>query len=186
MKILMVASEATPFSKTGGLADVLGGLPAAIAARGEQVAVVTPAYRQNQYPNPPREAYRNLWIPLGPGYSVDIYEVAEREVNFYFVHCPPLYDRGGIYGFADDHIRFGVLCMAALGVARHLFPANIVQAHDWQAALLPVYLREHFFADPTFAGVKVLFTIHNLVYQGIFSPEALTRARALRLALPSR
>jgi len=175
MKILMVASEATPFSKTGGLADVLGGLPAALAARGEQVAVVTPAYRQNQYPNLPHEAYRNLWIPLGPGYSVDIYEVAERNVNVYFVHCPPLYDRDGIYGFADDHIRFGVLCMAALGVARHLFPADIIHAHDWQAALLPVYLREHFFADPTFAGVKVLFTIHNLGYQGIFPPEALAQ-----------
>ena len=55
------------------LADVLGGLPAALAARGEQVAVVTPAYRQNQYPIPPREAYRNLWIPLGTGYAVDVY-----------------------------------------------------------------------------------------------------------------
>jgi starch synthase len=175
MKVLMVASEATPFSKTGGLADVLGGLPAALAARGEQVAVVTPAYRQNQYPNPPRESYRNLWISLGPGFAVDIYETEERNVTFYFVHCPPLYDRDRIYGFVDDHIRFGVLCMAALGVARHLFPANIIHAHDWQAALLPVYLREHFFADPTFAGVKVLFTIHNLGYQGIFPPEALAQ-----------
>jgi starch synthase len=175
MKILMVASEATPFSKTGGLADVLGGLPAALAARGEQVAVVTPAYRQNRYPNPPREAYRNLWIPLGTGHAVDVYAAEERNVTFYFVHCPPLYDRDGIYGFADDHIRFGVLCMAGLGVARHLFPPNIIHAHDWQAALLPVYIREHFSADPTFTGVKLLFTIHNLGYQGIFPPEALAQ-----------
>jgi starch synthase len=179
MNILMVASEATPFSKTGGLADVMGGLPAALAARGESVAVVTPAYRQNQYPSPPREVYRNLWIPLGRGYSVDIWELTERGVNFYFVHCPPLFDRDGIYGsaagdFADNHIRFGVLSMAALGVARHLFTANVIHAHDWQTGLLPVYLREHFNADPTFTGVKVLFTIHNLGYQGIFPPEALT------------
>src|SRR5260221_13706195 len=97
MKILMVASEATPFSKTGGLADVIGGLPAALAARGEQGGVVTPAHRQNQYPSPPREAYRNLWIPLGPGYSADVWELTERNVTFYFVHGPPLYDRGGIY-----------------------------------------------------------------------------------------
>jgi len=175
MNILMVASEATPFSKTGGLADVIGGLPAALAARGERVAVVTPAYRQNQYPNLPREAYRSLWIPLGPGYAVDIYEIEERNVKFYFVHCPPLYDRDGIYGFADDHIRFSVLSMAALGVSRHLFPANIIHAHDWQTALVPVYVREHFFADPTFAGAKILFTIHNLGYQGIFPPEALAQ-----------
>ncbi len=179
MNILMVASEATPFSKTGGLADVLGGLPAALAARGEQVAVVTPAYRQNQYPDPPREVYRNLWIPLGPGYSVDVWELTERNVNFYFVHCPPLFDRDGIYGsagadFPDNHIRYGVLSMAALGVARHLFPANIIHAHDWQTGLLPVYLREHFSAHPSFAGVKVLFTIHNLGYQGIFPPGVMS------------
>ena len=67
----MVASEAAPFAKTGGLADVLGALPAALAERGEQVAVVLPAYRENHYPHPTREAYRNLWIPVGPGFSVD-------------------------------------------------------------------------------------------------------------------
>jgi len=180
MSILMVASEATPFSKTGGLADVMGGLPAALAARGERVAVVTPAYRQNQYPSPPREAYRNLWIPLGPGYSVDVWELTERSVTFYFVHCPPLYDRDGIYGsgagdFPDNNIRYGVLSMAALGVARHLFPANIIHTHDWQTGLVPVYIREHFFGDPTFFGVKVLFTIHNLGYQGLFPPSAISQ-----------
>ena len=71
----MVASEAAPFAKTGGLADVLGALPAALAERGEQVAVVLPAYRQNFYPQPTREAYRNLWVPVGPGFSVDIQQL---------------------------------------------------------------------------------------------------------------
>src|SRR5260221_635778 len=110
MSILMVASEATPFSKTGGVADVIGGLSAALTARGEGVGVVPPAYRQNQYPSPPREAYGNLGIPLGPGYSVDVWELTERDVPFFFVHCPPLYDRDGIYGttpggdFPDNHI----------------------------------------------------------------------------------
>jgi starch synthase len=178
MNILMVASEATPFSKTGGLADVMGGLPAALAARGENVAVVTPAYRQNVYPRPPREVYRNLRIPLGAGYSVDVWELTERNVHFFFVHCAPLFDRDGIYGsaagdFADNHIRYAVLSMAALGVARHLFPADVMHAHDWQTGLLPVYLREHFDTDPTFTGVKLLFTIHNLGYQGIFPAEVL-------------
>ena len=74
MKILMVASEATPFVKTGGLADVLGALPEALTERGEQVAVVLPAYRENRYPHPTREAYRNLWIPIGPGYQVPFSE----------------------------------------------------------------------------------------------------------------
>src|SRR5579872_3431421 len=183
MNILMVASEATPFAKTGGLADVVGALPAALQAQGEQTVVVIPAYRQNQYSNEPRIAYRALWVPIGPGYLVDIYETTERDVRFYFVDCPPLFDRDGIYGaagsdYADNHLRSAVLSMAALGVARHLFRPQIIHVHDWQAALTPVYLHLHFAGDPTFSGVKTLFTIHNLGYQGIFGPEAV---RALGL-----
>ncbi|HEV2691148.1 MAG TPA: glycogen synthase GlgA [Bryobacteraceae bacterium] len=177
MNILMVASEATPFAKTGGLADVLGGLPAALAAHGEHVAVVMPAYRANVYPDAPREAYRNLGIPLGPGLSVDINQTIDRGVTFYFIHCPPLFDRAGIYGegwdYADNYLRFAVLSMAALGVSRYLFRPDIIHTHDWQAGLVPVYIREHFDLDPTFSGVKVLFTIHNAGYQGIFGPEIL-------------
>jgi starch synthase len=177
MNILMVASEATPFAKTGGLADVLGALPAALQARGEQTAVVLPAYRQNQYPNEPRVAYRGLWVPIGSGYVVDIYQTTERGVSFYFVDCPPLFDREGIYGaggadYPDNYIRFAVLSMASVGVARYLFRPQIIHVHDWQAALAPVYIRQHFGGDPTFSGVKILFTIHNLGYQGIFGPEA--------------
>src|SRR5579871_2495752 len=126
MNILMVASEATPFAKTGGLADVLGALPAALTERGEQVAVVLPAYRENVYPYPRREAYRNLWIPIGPGYMVDIQQTIDRNVTYFFVECPALYDRPGIYGtaagdFPDNHVRFAVLSMAAIGVARYMF-----------------------------------------------------------------
>jgi len=177
MNILMVASEAAPFAKTGGLADVLGSLPVALQARGERVAVVIPDYRGNHYPHATREAYRYLWIPIGSGYNVDLYQTTERGVTYYFVRCPELYDRDGIYGpgagFPDNYLRFAVLSMAALGVARHLFRPDILHAHDWQAALVPVYLREHFRHDPTFSGVKTLFTIHNLGYQGEFGPEVL-------------
>ena len=178
MNILMVASEATPFAKTGGLADVLGGLPPALQARGENVAVVLPAYRQNHYPHLPREAYRSLWIPLGPGYLADIYQATEHNVTYFFVNCPPLYGRDGIYGdgpidFPDNYIRFAVLSMAAVGVARHLFRPDIIHTHDWQAALVPVYIREHFSTDPSFLGIKHLFTIHNLGYQGLFPSEVL-------------
>jgi len=192
MKILMVASEAAPFAKTGGLADVLGGLPPALAERGEQVAVVLPAYRENRYPNPTREAYRNLWIPIGPGYMVDIQQSAHRGATYYFVQCPALYDRDGIYGavavdFPDNHLRFAVLSMAAIGVARHLFRADILHSHDWHAALTPVYIREHFRGDPTFLGLKTLLTIHNLGYQGLFAPEILPQiALDLRLMNPDQ
>jgi len=186
MNILMVASEATPFAKTGGLADVLGALPPALAARGEQVAVVLPAYRENRYPEPTREAYRDLRIPIGPGYTVDIQQTTNRGITYYFVDCPALYNRDGIYGspagdFPDNHLRFAVLSMAAIGVARHLFRPDVVHLHDWQAALTPVYIREHFRGDPTFMGVQTLLTIHNLGYQGLFPPEVLPQ-----IALDSR
>jgi starch synthase len=178
MNILMVASEATPFAKTGGLADVLGALPAALQPLGERTAVVMPAYRQNQHPSQPQIAYRSLWIPIGPGYLVDIFQATERNVTFYFVNCPALFDRDGIYGtggadYPDNHLRFGVLSMAALGVARNLFRPQIIHVHDWQAALAPVYLRQHFGNDPTFGRVKILLTIHNLGYQGLFGPETI-------------
>ena len=177
-KILMVASEATPFCKTGGLADVMGSLPVALQQRGESVAVVLPGYRINHYPGPLHEAYRNLWIPLGPGFTVDIYECVERDVTFYFVMCPALFDRDGIYsdngwGFPDNFLRYAVLSMAATGAVRHLFRPDVVHCHDWQSALTPLYLRYNFRNDPTFPGIKLLFTIHNLGYQGEFGPEIL-------------
>jgi starch synthase len=173
MNVLMVASEAAPFAKTGGLADVVGALPAALAARGERVAVLLPDYRQNSYTAEPREVYRNLRIPIGPGFTADLYQATERSVDFYFVHCPPLFDRDGIYGHSDDYMRFAVLSMASLGVVRHLFRADIIHCHDWQASLVPVYIREHLQGDPAFSGVKTLLTIHNLGYQGVFGREVL-------------
>ena len=174
----MVASEATPFVKTGGLADVIGALPAALKQRGHDVAVVVPGYRTIRFPGAVREAWRNLRISLGPGYTCDIYEAIERDVPFYFVDCPELYDREGLYGaggsdYPDNHLRFGVFSRAALEVVRHLFRPDILHCHDWQSALVPVYLHEYFQSDPTFLGIRTLFTIHNLGYQGLFPASVL-------------
>jgi starch synthase len=174
----MVASEATPFCKTGGLADVIGALPAALVENGEQVAVVLPGYRENKYNSPPREVHKNLEIPLAGGYTVDILETIERGVTFYIVACPRLYDRDGLYAengrdFPDNAVRFAVLCCASIGVVRHLFRPEIIHCHDWQSALLPVYVRRIYHGDPVFFGVRLLFTIHNLGYQGIFHNSVL-------------
>ncbi len=178
MKILMAASEAAPFAKTGGLADVLGALPPALAAQGENVAVVLPAYGSNTYPSPPRIVYRGIWIPVGKGYLVDISEATERGVRFYFVDCAPLFERDGLYGsggqdFPDNATRFAVFSRAVLEVARRLFRPDIIHCHDWQTALVPVYIRHSFAGDPTFYASRILFTIHNLGYQGIFDPDVL-------------
>lgn len=181
MKILMVASEAAPYAKTGGLADVVGALPFALAARGEQVGVVLPLYRPAGEKIAHAEPVLDrMHIYLSPGYSfyVDIRRVTDRGVSFFFVSCPPLYDRGALYGengldYPDNHIRFAVLCRAALGVVRSLFRPDILHCHDWQASLVCPLVRHHFRLDPTFIGIPTLLTIHNLGYQGLFPREAL-------------
>jgi starch synthase len=180
-KILMVASEAAPFAKTGGLADVIGALPGALSARGEDVAVVLPAYREAApFLVDATRVYTglHLWVG-GQAFIVDIRRVVRDNVQFLFVDAPPLYDRDGLYGangvdHPDNHIRFAVLCHAALGVIRHVFRPDLIHCHDWQAALVAPLIRTEFALDPTFAGMKLLFTIHNLGYQGLFPATAVT------------
>jgi len=173
VKILMVASEATPFAKTGGLADVLGSLPPALVRLGEEVGVVLPKYRVAE-----TSGAEVVWLamPLWVGlhaYQVDIHRLIHRGVHYFFVDCPPLYDRPEIYGdYPDDHIRFALLSQAALGIARHIFRPAVLHTHDWQAGLVAPYLRTTFASDPTFYGLRTLLTIHNLGYQGNYPAAA--------------
>ena len=178
LQVLMVTSEATPFAKTGGLGDVLGSLPPALARAGVDVAVVLPRYGFIPAAGLQR-VVESLSVPLGPNtWPVEIYAAVERGVPFFFIDCPPLYGRPGIYGedgagYPDNHIRFGLLCRAALEVVRRLFRPRILHCHDWQAALVPAWLRYPLALDPTFIGMRTVLTIHNLGYQGRFPPEAI-------------
>lgn len=178
MRILMVSSEAAPFAKTGGLADVLGALPEALARAGHDAAVVLPRYRSI-----PLDGMTRVWDRLqvwfhGAYHLVDIWSSERGGATFYFLDCPALFDREGIYGdragdFGDNHVRYAVLSLGALGVARHLFRPDILHSHDWQAGLVPLYVKNFYPGDPTFAGVKNVFTIHNLGYQGLMSRASL-------------
>ena len=179
----MVSSEAAPFAKTGGLADVLGGLPSALAKLGEDVAVVLPRYGSVELPGEER-AYDAMPVTLGPhSFTVAIDQMAMDPAKpggarYFFVDCPALYGRPGVYGeggrdYPDNHIRFAALNMAALGIARHLFRPHIFHGHDWPAGLLGPFLKETFRGDPTFFGTKFVLTIHNLGYQGNFPALAL-------------
>jgi starch synthase len=182
----MVSSEAAPFAKTGGLADVLGALPRALVEEGEEVAVVLPLYRRSVVSNP-RTVYERLQFGMGShGYSATILEQVENGVTYFFVQIPELYDREEFYDeggreYPDNHLRFAALCHAALGVARHLFNPGIIHCHDWQSALLPPLLRDTYRNHPAYLGIKTVFTIHNLGYQGLFPPTALAD-----LGLPNR
>lgn len=177
-RILMVTSEAAPFIKTGGLADVLGSLPPALAAKGEQVAVVLPRHRAVSLDGAHKVLDPlDLWV--GPyRYQASIWRVDRLGVPYFLVDCPAFFDRDGIYAGPwgdhwDNDTRFAALCHAAMGVARRLFRPDIFHCHDWQAALLPVYLKHYFHGDPTFQRVKSIFTIHNMGYHGSFGKERL-------------
>lgn len=177
--VLMIASEALPFSKTGGLADVMGALPSAVARLGWQVTLAVPRYRGVTAGT----LIERVPLDVG-GYhaSVGLYEEAIADgVTALLVDEPDLYDRDQLYAegmvdYPDNPRRFAVLCRAALDAAvRQGVAPTIVHAHDWQAGLAPVYLQTLYRADPVLAGTPSVFTIHNLAYQGIAEPDWLPR-----------
>jgi starch synthase len=173
----MVSSEVAPIAKTGGLADVVGSLPSALRAFGDEAAVFVPRYGTIDLKGL-RRVYDTLPIHLGAErYDCSIYE-APAEFPLYLLECPPLFERKGFYGqsgldYPDNYIRFAVFARAALEVARRLVRTDVFHCHDWQAGLVPAYLRSTFAADPTFFGARTLFTIHNLGYQGLFPKTVL-------------
>jgi len=175
----MITSEAAPFAKTGGLADVLGALPPALAKLGEEVAVVMPRYSSVRLDGSTRIT-DGLALSVGPNaFTVAIDEVQREGVRYLFIDCPPLYERAGIYSeegvaYVDNHIRFALLNQAALEIGRSIFRPDIFHAHDWPGGLLAPYLRENYRGNADFAGVKSVITIHNLGYQGNFPALSIT------------
>ena len=163
LRILMVASEAHPFSKTGGLADVATALSQALGGLGHDVTLITPRYRgvtAGEKRDRIRAFVANRW------FDADLYEAPlGKNARALLVDCQALYDREGIYAerntdYIDNPLRFALLSIAAIEWASAQTHAiSVVHAHDWQAGLVPVYARRRW---PT------VFTIHNLAFQGVF------------------
>jgi starch synthase len=179
MRILFVASEGLPFAKTGGLADVIEGLPKALAQLGHDVAVVLPCYRGLEAG---KAVLPSLTVPLGPETRFVAVRggFARRRVRYYFVDDPEYFAREHLYGdragdYPDNAERFAAFSRAAIETAKLLFRAEVIHCHDWQAALLPVLLRTVYAADPAFAEVPTVLTVHNLGYPGLFPRETLER-----------
>jgi len=180
MRIALVASEGVPFSKTGGLADVAGALPKALAAAGHDIEVILPRYRMTK-PGKVLAHGKSLTLPLGSGFKYAAMEDGGElaGVRFLLVECPEFFDREGLYqvngeDHPDNHLRFAALSLAALEyLKREETPPDIIHCHDWQTALVPIYLRNLYQDDPYFAKTGVVFTIHNLGYQGQFPPHIL-------------
>ncbi len=181
MHIAFAASECVPFSKTGGLADVVGALPRALAALGHQVSVYVPRYRQTKLTDP-QTVVRSITIPFDDKYRfcsvVTPGTNTPAGVRFYFVDYPPYFDREALYGspagdYADNAERFALFSRAVLEASKVLGVPQVFHCHDWQSALVPVMLRTLYAEDPAFREVATVFTIHNMGYQGLFPPETL-------------
>ena len=179
MHIAFAASECFPFSKTGGLADVVGALPRALAALGHQVTVYVPKYRQTKLFGA-QTLIRSLTIPFDDQYrfcSV-LTDGNHSGVSFCFVDYPPFFDREALYGtssgdYPDNAERFALFSRAVLEASKILGVPDIFHCHDWQTALIPILLSTQYAEDPAFRDVATVFTIHNMGYQGLFPPDTL-------------
>jgi starch synthase len=181
LNILLAASEAVPFCKTGGLADVVGALAVRLGDVGHEVCLFLPKYR-----GIPASAFENaaehaLWIPLGDS-QIQTRLLASRrgKITVCFIDYPPFFDRTGIYGqdesaYPDNDARFALLSRGALEGAKVLgFSPDVVHAHDWQGGLIPAYLKRLYAQDAFFSRAASVFTVHNMAYQGNFPRTSLS------------
>lgn len=180
MKILVAASEAVPFCKTGGLADVVGALTQRLGALGHDVCLFLPKYRSIRAASLEGGIAHPIKVPLaGSMVDVGLSFLHRRGVSVYFVDYPLFFDREGLYGNAgkdheDNDRRFALFSRAVLEGAKSIgFKPDIIHIHDWQTGLVAAHLKRHYGNDPHFAGTRSVFTIHNMAYQGNFPRASL-------------
>jgi len=177
MKILFVASEGLPFSKTGGLADVIEALPKALVALGHDVTVLLPRYRNTRTV---AIAVPSLTISMGGKLRFPVISDGGHlnGVAYYFVEDPEYFDRDQLYGvsgkdYPDNAERYGEFCRAAIEFCKRVWMPDLIHCHDWQTGLVPVLLQTEYAKDASVQGLPVVFTIHNMGYHGTFSRAAL-------------
>ncbi len=176
LKVLYVASEAVPFVKTGGLADVAGSLPKALKKQGVDVRVVLPKYGKiaRAYLDKMEHVYDGELTVSWRKKFLGIDKLVLDGVTFYFIDNQEYFYRDGFYGYGDDAERFSFFSRAALEIPQHEdFWPDVIHANDWHAALVNVYLRLHFMGDARYEKIKTIFTIHNLKYQGVFPKDVM-------------
>jgi starch synthase len=175
MKILLVGSEATPFSKTGGLADVLGALPKELNLLNLDARVVLPKHMWT------KEKFNDVLVPVcnyrvnvGPKEEYAGVEKTELDgVTFYFIDNEYYFGyRNSLYGHYDDGERYGYYNNAVLKMLEEIdFFPDIIHCHDWQSGLIPYLYKKKYANHPKYQGIKTIMTIHNIAYQGRFSKE---------------
>lgn len=193
LRILEVASEVAPFARTGGLGDVVGALPKALAKLGHEVKVFLPRYgfikAEEHGIKPQTRAYSvRLWDEL-VAYYLETCTDTRNRIEYYFINNAEYFDRPDFYvdpasgkDYIDNDERFIFFARAVLETVRSLdWQPDVIHVHDWQAALIPAYIKTTYGDDDFFRAVKTVLTIHNLGYQGIFPAD-----RFKLLELPER
>ena len=169
MKIVFCSSEVVPFAKTGGLADVAGALPLALENLGQEVIVVMPRY---SCVNKSGIAIKKL----KPGFS---YVNIGKNIKVYFIENETYYNRAGLYGektgdYPDNLLRFSFYSRGTLDLLKTIdFKPDVIHCNDWQSALIPLYIKLFHKDNPDLSRLKILFTIHNMAYQGLFGRETM-------------
>ncbi len=185
MKILMVASEAIPFSKTGGLADVVYSLSKEEVKLGHDISVVLPFYGVKLHSSYELKFIGTVPVPLGWRQQVArIYTTQVDGITYYLVENEYYFGRDGIYGYYDDIERFAFFTIAVRNMIDQLgLDFDIVHLHDWQPGMLPVIVKEQNHKQKRFKNLKFVLTIHNPAFQGMFDPSLVTEFYNLPMSL---
>ena len=181
-KVWYLASEVSPFAKTGGLGDVTGSFPKALKTKNQEIRVIMPKYKSiNERKYVLREVIRLKDIPVTINdvtrtINVKSAFLPDSKVQIYFVEIPEFFGRSGLYtdsatgkDFPDNAERFAYFCKGALETLKILsWRPDIIHCNEWQSALTPYYLNTIYKDDDFLQGIKTIFTIHNFSYQGVF------------------
>ena len=174
MNILYVTGEAAPFCKTGGLADVSGSLPVALAARGHRVAVILPLYNTISVRWREKMTFRRyIYVDLAWRHEYcGLFSLEHRGVTWYFVDNERYFARGRLYGECDDGERFAFFSRAVLDLLPVLDDMpEVIHCNDWQTALVPIYRQDLMGRWDALRSIRTVFTIHNVEYQGKFGAD---------------
>lgn len=177
MRVLFVAPEASPFIKTGGLGDVAGALPKALAQKGADVRVVIPKYKEINWEV--RDKLRFIkWFNVRVGWREEfcgVWECFINGVTYYVLDNEKYFNRDGAYGFYDDAERFAFFDRAVLDMLRQIdWQPDLIHCNDWQTGMLPVLLKfEYKNNDMFYWNIKCVYSIHNIAFQGVFDPQIL-------------
>jgi len=182
MKVLFASSEAVPFAASGGLADVVGSLPKTINAAGHECCIVIPLYKSISPEFREKMTFiKNITVDVSwRKQYCGIFESEWNGITYYFIDNEYYFSRDGLYGFYDDCERFVFFDRAVLEMLKYIdFKPDIIHSNDWQTALIPVYYNVYYKYQQGYDGIKNVFTIHNIEYQGKYGKEILNEVMGI-------